>query len=504
MQKSLSGYYPVNSASNLIVGSLSQVVIVTGWSSPVKIASKLAKNEYAAIGSLYSVKTGINFLLRNLIANPEVEIVYGLKLTPQDEISGSLDRLGELFLNRKYLHLIGEEIPAKCVERLLNRVLYFEHTNLEEAIANIKDQAEFYNSSLYQNSWELKNRRDRHGKDFGLTFKQPHIDSTTTAIATSPSGITVREDTLEQTWLRLVETVYRHGYSTYSRHGCGLKEIRNVTAIIDCNRQATTENVLDFDLTPFSREFVDKYISSFVWSENFRRSRFGKKQTRDNSTYTYGDRLYSYFGSDRFRSAIAQLKRNPNSPLAIELWNSEKDLNSPQPPCLIALILQQKEDRLHLQASFRSHDIFGAWYANVAALRMFLFEATTCLKLSSDNRKLTTGELTITSSAAHIYDFSFGDVRQVLAAHKKLLKPKNNYDDKAGNYIIEKENCSIKVRREYRGETVARYNGKSVKKLYREILTDAPFLELEHCMYLGSELQKCKCAIESGASYVQS
>jgi thymidylate synthase len=55
------------------------------------------------------------------------------------------------------------------------------------------------------------------------------------------------------------------------------------------------------------------------------------------------------------------------------------------------------------------------------------------------------------------------------------------------------------------GETINCYCGKSAMQLYRQIAVNCPSLQVEHAMYLGTELQKAEIAIsvQQGSIYHQ-
>ena len=45
------------------------------------------------------------------------------------------------------------------------------------------------------------------------------------------------------------------------------------------------------------------------------------------------------------------------------------------------------------------------------------------------------------------------------------------------------------------GEVINCYSAKSASQLYRQISANCPSLEVEHAMYLGTELQKAELAL---------
>lgn len=52
------------------------------------------------------------------------------------------------------------------------------------------------------------------------------------------------------------------------------------------------------------------------------------------------------------------------------------------------------------------------------------------------------------------------------------------------------------------GETVNCYSGKSASQLSRKIVTDCPGLDVEHAIYLGTELQKAEIALSMKEEFI--
>lgn len=52
------------------------------------------------------------------------------------------------------------------------------------------------------------------------------------------------------------------------------------------------------------------------------------------------------------------------------------------------------------------------------------------------------------------------------------------------------------------GEVINCYFGKLASQLYRRIAADCPSLQVEHAMYLGTELQKAELALSTKQSFM--
>lgn len=73
---------------NQVLRGEGRVVVVTGWTVRQSVAKQLEPGEYAAIGQLYSPTRGISLLLRNLLANPQVQDLVILSATKEDRNAG--------------------------------------------------------------------------------------------------------------------------------------------------------------------------------------------------------------------------------------------------------------------------------------------------------------------------------------------------------------------------------------------------------------------------------
>ena len=72
-----------------------------------------------------------------------------------------------------------------------------------------------------------------------------------------------------------------------------------------------------------------------------------------------------------------------------------------------------------------------------------------------------------------------------------------DYYDPTGSFLISIKDGKILVEHltPGSGEVVNCYSGKSARKLYLQISANSPSLEVEHAMYLGTELQKAEIAL---------
>ena len=124
--------------------------------------------------------------------------------------------------------------------------------------------------------------------------------------------------------------------------------------------------------------------------------------------YTYGSRLRQYpdsidggydgADSDQLEYIICKLKENPVTRRAIAItWIPDEDRLNEHVPCLQSVNFLYRQDKLHLVAYFRSHDIGRAWCPNLYGLNKLL-------EYVGKEAGMRPGSITTISASAHIYE----------------------------------------------------------------------------------------------------
>ena len=213
--------------------------------------------------------------------------------------------------------------------------------------------------------------------------------------------------------------------------------------------------------------------------------------------YTYGQRLRSWFKKDQIQQAIDKLiLEKDSSRVVMSLWDVKDYENSDSPPCLNHLWLRIVENELSLTATFRSNDMFSAWPANAMGLRALQQHILDKI-LEKIDYPLKLGPLITVSQSAHIYSDCWEHAERVIQSEYKKLCNQQDYYDPTGSFLISIKDGTILVEHltPGSGEVVNCYSGKSARKLYLQISANSPSLEVEHAMYLGTELQKAEIAL---------
>jgi thymidylate synthase len=142
--------------------------------------------------------------------------------------------------------------------------------------------------------------------------------------------------------------------------------------------------------------------------------------------------------------------------------------------------------------------MFSAWPANAIGLRALQQHIRDALATRS-KYDLSMGPLITVSQSAHIYDDCWENADKLIQSQYAKICQQRDYDDPSGSFVISVQDGKILVEHMTpgSGEVINCYSGKSASQLYRQIATNCPSLQVEHAMYLGSELQKAEIVITS-------
>lgn len=473
--------------SNQIICGHGVTAVVCGWTPRLVVAKALQKEDFAAIGQLYSPRRGINFLVRNLLANPYVRYLVVLNATREDKVSGGSSCVLDFWRNGCYQGIsdaskpvwvikseirgyIDIEIPLEALEALRTAVKAFEAKSLEEAIAIIKSLP-------------------KQAEAWSVPQEYPMNEYATSLLPARQIGHSIEAPTIAEAWVQILHRIRRFGKLRLNSYGGTWQELVTLTAIITAETQK--EYYLP-DYLPLEKTFIQEYCEHLLKAE-------GKQQKAEGEgvKYTYGDRLRSYFEVDQIEQAIRALQKNPySSRIVLNLWDSKYDLTSSEPPCLNHIWIAVSDSKLILVATFRSNDMFSAWPANamqlIALQRYIQARAVPHIPL---------GSLVTVSHSAHIYDDCFEAADTIIKQH---YPPKQTFWDPAGSFVISVgQEIVVELISPGAGEVLRVYRGRTAKQLYRQIASDRPDLETAHALYLGTELQKAEIAFTMQIPYEQ-
>ena len=504
--------------NQLIIGT-GYIAICTGWTPAKSVASKLSPSDYAVIGNLYSASRGINFLVRNLLANPHVRDLVVMDLTREDKNSGSVHCLKDFFKNGVYKgkNDVGKEcwvidslikgyididIPLEVLNQLRSSVVLKDCLTVYSILPTVKQ----INEPMY----------GTFIKPWAEPMVFPYNEPTSEVKPGSLYGHRIEGKTIAETWIKILQRIKTTGTIRPTGYDGKWQELIDLMAIV-------TDEPEDFyfpepNYLPIDREYLKNYIPQILDDADY----------KEGVKYTYGQRLRSWFGQDQIEQVINKLVKEIDSASAVmSLWDSgtggvnesnlyqtirrygrdggDSDHNHGGSPCLNHIWVRVVDNELSLTATFRSNDMFSAWPANVMGLRALQHHIRDEIASQSDY-DLTMGPLITISQSAHIYDDCWENVEQLINNQYQSIinKEIQSYSDPTGNFLIETSGYNgynITVSQlTPSGEFVGKWEGKNPLKLIRQIVTDCPSIQPSHIGYLAREIER---ASQQKTNYIQ-
>lgn len=476
-------YKPIHKPNQLIIGT-GHTAIVTGWTVKKAIAKRLDSLEYAAIGQLYSPTRGINFLIRNLLANPQVRYLIGIEATKEDENAGGVQCLMDFFdcgvseaitdtgkpcwkVNSEITGYIDREIPFEALELL--------RCNIESHIC----------ASTYAAIALTRNLADRNCQPWGQPQTFPLTESIPVTLPGNRYGHRIEGKTIAETWVKIIHRIKTTGTIRPTGYDGQWQELIDLVAIV--TDEPPGFYFPDPNYLPCDREFIEKYIPQILDDAPY----------VEGVKYTYGQRLRSWFGKDQIDQIIQKLIGEIDAASAVmSLWDVQ-DHEKGGSPCLNHIWVRVVNNELSLTATFRSNDMFSAWPSNAMGLR--------ALQVYIRDRvseglgiPLKLAPLITISQSAHIYDDCWENADKVIT--QQYSTGKQVYNDPVGNFIIERQDREIVViQTTSTGEVAREYRSRSPLKLIREICQANPGIRPDHIGYLGIEAQKA----HTNQNYIQ-
>jgi len=462
-----------------IINSKSNIAVCTLWSRKESVLEALPdslKEKIGIIGTLYT-SHGVNYLLETLAQNPQIDtlILYGSDLS----ISGET-----------LLKVFGEkQIDLPII--LLNK----------EAIKEIVDSVKLIDLRKEARSGDYKRLLEEIEKNFNEEQKQKRrkIDlkiEEKINIESYPiplSGHTIYDDnSVFRAWVKILDLTMRFGSLKSSEYEIPQKEFLNLT--------------VTFGL--YEKKYdIEKEFFEFIEKENFERhiKEVLNPEKPKEVEYTYGERLFAHrFGKNQIKYLIEKLASAPYSRRAVVVsWDHEKDQNSENPPCIIAIQGIITGDFYNHTVIIRSNDMFKAWPINfVAQIELAKYIVTEINKIAKTNFKL--GSVTSISMSAHIYQTDFERVMKVL---EKYSNRKEGFiPDPKGNFLIyiENEKVILEHRTPDNSTLLSREEFKNFEEVPKFIRNNENmFTPPSHAAYLINELRNAFEKLGRGEEYIQ-
>ena len=493
------------------------VGVCTLWTERNVVEKMIGDLPYNVIGNLYSAQ-GINAMMRNVFANPNIRtiVIWGseMSLSGHSLLMFMKNGLDE---NRKIIKGRGEieaEIPDEAIKT------FREEVEVVDLRGRTKDE-------LVKKLDELSKI---HKEPFLPTPREfPKAEPKVDVYPSEQTGFYVHGKTVAQTWLKLLNEIYKYGRPKHTRYSKdnSLKEILNLTAVVE---EEDPTNVYFPEYLPFERSELEAYYAEIMTSREV-----------PGVAYNYGRRMRLHFGVDQIQQMKELLKNRPDSKKMLAITTDPKldwsRANNGDTPCLVMVLGSVQDSKFFLTAHFRSQDMVHGWPRNTFALRKLQ-------KDIADSAGYGMGSLTMITHSAHMYSDDWELVENLLMdwyEKESGYTPAVHFDfDKRANFVVEvidikdsqtwgawstrykTQAIPLAVSRELKrmpakpeklirvilgdpngGTPLKYFEGRTAQEVAWQITDWGYVKDAGHAMYIGTELQRAEEAIARGEGYSQ-
>ena len=485
MELFLPEKYPV------IIGDGAHVGLCSCWTSLEILIGKhpKLKENFALLGTLYG-REGISIILRNLALNPQIQHVLILADNPL-----SLTKFG----------ITGWKHILKLWEAGLgnNHVIKDSSVQIhkeidEEIIEILREKVKIIDAS----GWSIEKILQFPGS---ITQETPYMQpinfppvqrGSEDKFVSEIIGWSVRAKSITAAWLKAVDRIMRYGEVKKTEYGNKQRELLSLTWVIE-DECIEGPNIPSWpkeikQTVGLEQEGIEEYTKSLL-----------NDTVPQGTHYTYGSRLLSY--KDHFSQLdhiIRKLKETNGTRRAYaSITYPPQDFDNTSPPCLSLIHCAIQNDKVHMMATFRSHDIFKAAIPNAFALLGLLHHIAKKIEMP-------VGKLSITSNSAHIYEEEWVDAEKLLEC-QKWSSPEKSYTiednvDQRGNVSIRLVNEQINVELlSTSGISQMEWQGKNARSLIKKLAFLDLLSEPYHYADIAIELTKAEIALKTKQPYIQ-
>ena len=494
--------WPKYFKDRLILGNPNSTVgIITLWMPKENVSEVLKLDTYSVCGQLYT-KQGINYILRNILANPKIQnlVMCGidrqesgeaLKKFFEDGFEEDLDSNGDLKswkVKGDEKATIHKQISRKYLEKIRENVKLYDLR--EAALANVsKKVAKVHKSSI-------------NTKPFCKSITFPEPEKTTPETYPSDGSVfKIRRDYIGDAWLDVLKTVTRFGRKIPGMYG-DVGQVANLCVVIE---KEDPDNPQMYNYFNFDKKQLALYIKGFF-----------DKNEKKSEVYTYGERIFDCEGVDQAEIMVEKLKRfeYDRGALAV-LWKPNTDNFPPKDteiqkmgqtkkwrvPCLVMILGQVVNEKFDMTSIFRNNDVYGAWPLNTFALRAF--QKDIGQKIGKE-----LGTLTTISHIAEIYELNWEESKTIVQENDRLARA-CHYDPRSYHIVtITGSQINVVFHSPDGGRELASYfidgtKHKAARDLSAMILKDLLICDLGAACDLGRQLAKAESAVKLGLDFEQ-
>lgn len=499
-------------------GAWARVAILCGWQD-----AKIARKRWpeAAVVGPFRTARGVDELVRNLLANPQIRLV--LLDGPEGGAIGKRAReaLREVFDTGRGVN--GAEVDIDRLPTALAASLFDSEKPLYKPVPGdplfeavclmlrgvwlldtkhfrldiVKEWSNFRIEGI-KKWWisavgdaqlpvgiDLRLDENRAG---GPCFLPPPAPKPSDDMPSGDTGQRIAGATLVYVWPAVLAEVLRFGRKVPTQYGMTRELLNLVSVIRDPEAtlaafEQTGDPVVDAIPHPvlsLSWADVESYYQQLV-----------SAAIPDGQSYTYGSRLRGAgiaFGPDQIEAVTKLLWEKPDTRAAfLTPWFAETDSGRESGrPCLVGVTFRAVGEpaTLHMTVVFRSHDLHGAYPHNLAAACIWLVE-------EAKRQGMIPGLLTCISQSAHVYERDWKAAQDVVAAWKR---PAIEWDPRANWRIVSVDRGRVRAEAMTPGidggdEVLLRIEGTAAE-VERAMAASGLVTGVPHALWLGGEIAK--------------
>lgn len=479
-----------------LINPTGTIGVVTLWSPVGSIRRNLqlggvnlteSTSPIAVIGNLRG--NGFKYMLRNLLYNPQIDTL----LVVGNDLAGSFEYIDNFFAK-------GLEPVSSSIEYLPSEEYNVDEVNTVRIIGTnfiIDDLArpsnfdrpplvvrfEGVGEQLTEKVSEfLRRYNPTPYPPGGERVDIPIPETKITNYPSNPRSHSIIEDTPSEAWKSLVHRVFRYGESVEIKKG-ERRELQNVKVVIEKPSFEDDETIKECGLTPAE---LRQYQAAILSPEN-----------EDGFSYTYGSRIREYFGFDTLKKIVSNLKEGLDDRSSfMSLWDTRNDMEQGSRPCMVNFFFRKIAKKLHMTATFRTHNVADAWLMNLyglMAIQQYVAKRT----------NTEVGAITVLSLSISISPDSLEKTQIIYDNVSSQARKKRN--DPIGYFVISLADSEMVLHHlSYDGGVLLQeYKGRTPLQIQNELVRDIGALDIGHAIYLGRQIEKAYRCLKKGLTYEQ-
>ncbi len=430
-----------------------------------------SSSKLAVIGNLYG--NGIPQLLRNLLYNPQLT----------DIVICGADRSGSAGVLKAYFKAglekaesLGCEVTrivgtTYVIDDLVTPDMFGGRVTVHKPFGDPHEPESISKLKSFLDHYTAKPADEQERID--IPFPKVEV----THFPSDPAAHCIAAETPLAAWREVVFHIARFGHIVHLRKG-DRQELQNLKVVIRHPVEDDPCDLLDFG---FDIEDLKRYQQDMVIAER-----------SNDQPYTYGNRIRDYYGFDSLEKFAQRLRENPQDrDCYLALWDSHKDIDADDAPCLVSIFFRVFDNTLTLTAVYRTHNAMDAWLKNIYGLMMVQ-------QMVSEQTCIPPGTLTVISQSISIDPTRYDRAQRVCDAKGFAVNLDPN-----GHFTISLEESDIVVKHfNPDGQEIKEYRSPKAERLQHELYRDCAISDIGHAIYIGRQLAKAEECLRTGQEYI--